>query len=232
MLKELDSTRMKALPSHTLAPHKKHHRPVHRWLAKWSRWLHIYLSMGSLAAIFFFSVTGFTLNHPDWFFRESMREEEGKIQNELLHLNQPPPENWDESDFGHQIDKLAVAEHLRAQHRLHGHVSDFLSFEDECEVTFQGPGYSATARIDRKSGQYNVQITSNDLISVMNDLHKGRHTGPIWSIVIDVSAIVSTLVALSGFVLIFYLRLNRKRRIFVAALGTAAIAAFTILVMS
>jgi hypothetical protein len=188
--------------------------------------------MGSLAAIFFFSVTGFTLNHPDWFFRESTRQEEGSIAKELLNVNQPAPENWDESDFGHQVDKLAVAEHLRSQHRLHGHVSDFLSFEDECEVTFQGPGYAATARIDRKTGRYDVQVTSNDLISVMNDLHKGRHTGPLWSLVIDVSAIVSTLVALTGFLLIFYLRLNRKRRIFVAALGTLGIAVIATLLAS
>ena len=32
------------------------------------RWLHIYLSMFSLAVVLFFSVTGITLNHPDWFF--------------------------------------------------------------------------------------------------------------------------------------------------------------------
>jgi hypothetical protein len=31
------------------------------------RWLHIYLSMFGLAAVLFFSVTGLTLNHPDWF---------------------------------------------------------------------------------------------------------------------------------------------------------------------
>lgn len=50
---------------------KKRHRPLQRWLAKWSRWLHIYLSMDSLGAIFFFSRTGFTLNHPDWQLRAS-----------------------------------------------------------------------------------------------------------------------------------------------------------------
>ena len=32
------------------------------------RWLHVYLSMISLAVVLFFSVTGITLNHPDWFF--------------------------------------------------------------------------------------------------------------------------------------------------------------------
>ena len=36
--------------------------------AAFARWLHIYLSMFGLAAVLFFSVTGLTLNHPDWFF--------------------------------------------------------------------------------------------------------------------------------------------------------------------
>ena len=32
-----------------------------------SRWLHIYLSMASFAIVFFFAVTGLTLNHTEWF---------------------------------------------------------------------------------------------------------------------------------------------------------------------
>ena len=45
------------------------------------RWLHIYLSMFGLAAVLFFSVTGITLNHPDWVFGqvERKREAEGQV---------------------------------------------------------------------------------------------------------------------------------------------------------
>ena len=42
------------------------------------RWLHIYLSMFGLAAVLFFSVTGITLNHPDWFFGEAERRVEAE----------------------------------------------------------------------------------------------------------------------------------------------------------
>ncbi len=31
-----------------------------------SRWLHIYLSMASFGTVFFFAVTGLTLNHTEW----------------------------------------------------------------------------------------------------------------------------------------------------------------------
>jgi len=192
----------------------------HRWIAKWSRWSHIYLSMMSLAAILFFSLTGFTLNHPDWFFRESSTSVNGALDPAVLNLKTPAPLDWDQSDYGHEIDKLNVVEHLRSSHRIFGRLSEFLSFQDECEVTFQGPGYAATARIKRDTGTYQLTTTCNDLVSVLNDLHKGRNTGPIWSLVIDVSAIVSAAVALSGFLLIFYLKLNRSMRIFLAVAGT------------
>lgn len=202
---------------------KRGSKTFHRLAAKWFRWLHIYLSMISLAAILFFSVTGFTLNHPDWFFAEHTDRVEGQLDATWLKLNVPNPEEWDEMDYGHQIDKLRVAEYLRSEHRLSGRVSDFLAFETDCELTFQGPGYAATARINRADGKYVLSVTSNDIISVMNDFHKGRHTGPVWSLIIDISAMVATVVSLSGFALVFYLRLNRKLRMFVSLIGALLI---------
>ena len=41
-------------------------------------WLHIYVSMFGLAAVLFFSVTGITLNHPDWFFGDAERQDTGR----------------------------------------------------------------------------------------------------------------------------------------------------------
>ena len=86
-------------------------------------------------------------------------------------------------------------------------------------MTFEGPGYAAIARVDRGSGGYTVDVTTNDLVTVMNDLHKGRHTGWVWSWVIDVSAVVGVLVSLTGLVLVFFLRLRRRAGLIVAAVG-------------
>jgi len=36
---------------------------------------------------------------------------------------------------------------------------------------------------------------------VANDLHKGRDTGKTWSILIDVSAVLMTLISLTGLIL-------------------------------
>ncbi len=56
-------------------------------------WLHIYLSMFGLAAVLFFSVTGLTLNHPDWFFAGAERsaQAEGRVDAKWLHLDATRP---------------------------------------------------------------------------------------------------------------------------------------------
>jgi hypothetical protein len=61
------------------------------------------------------------------------------------------------------------------------------------------------------------------LIALLNDLHKGRDTGPIWSILIDISAVLMTLISLTGLVLLFYLKLRRVPGVIVALMGTVAI---------
>lgn len=176
--------------------------------------------MFGMATVLFFSVTGLTLNHPEWFFDESTQSHTGSLNSEWLNNGNPPPADWDEYDHSHAVSKLEIAEHLRSQHGLTGSVSDFLAFEDECEVTFEGPGYAATARINRPTGEYTLDVTANDFVTIMNDLHKGRHTGRTWSWVIDISAILSAVIAVSGFILIFYLKVKRRSGIVVSGIGT------------
>ena len=52
-------------------------------------------------------------------------------------------------------------------------------------MSFKGPGYAADAFIDRESGHYKLTPIDHGFIAVINDLHKGRDTGPVWSVVID-----------------------------------------------
>src|SRR5689334_24276354 len=91
-------------------------------LAAWMRWLHIYLSMFGLASVLFFSVTGLTLNHPDWFFAgaQSRVEAEGQVDVKWLHLTPPPPAEGEEPDPSLGVAKLEVVEHLRKAHGLRG----------------------------------------------------------------------------------------------------------------
>jgi hypothetical protein len=108
-------------------------------------------------------------------------------------------------------------------------MAEFRVDEYECNVTFKGPGYDADALIDRESGRYQLTETTRGVVAVLNDLHKGRDTGPAWSLVIDISAILLTLIALTGLILIFYLKLRRRPGLVIAVLGTLALAALALL---
>ncbi len=191
------------------------------------RWLHIYMSMFSLAVVLFFSVTGITLNHPDWFYSaaEGHSEAEGQVNLKWLHRQGAAavPEAGDRGGLVHDVAKLEVVEHLRATHKIRGALVDFRVDENECLVSFKGPGYGADAFIDRESGHYRLTESYHGFIAVLNDLHKGRDTGAVWSVVIDVSAILMTAISVTGLVLLFYLKLRRVPGVIVALVGAALV---------
>lgn len=195
------------------------------------RWLHIYLSMFGLATVLFFSVTGLTLNHPNWFFGQAERsvQGEGNVEPSWLHVQGSPPTGANAGDLSHQVAKLDVVEHLRRTHAIRGALVEFRVDERECMVTFKGPGYAADAFIDRDSGHYNVTQSYHGFIAVINDLHKGRDTGPAWSVLIDVSAILISVISLTGLVLLFYLKLRRIPGFLVVLIGTIVVVAVFVL---
>ncbi len=209
------------------APIASGRRPFRRRLsirfAAMMRWLHIYISLFSLALILFFSLTGVTLNHPGWFGAGAERvvEAGGTLNARWLHAD-PPAE---------AVDKLEIVEHLRKTHGVRGALAEFRVDDRECVVTFKGPGYAADAFIDRASGTYTLTATDHGWVALINDLHKGRDTGPGWSALIDASALFMTIVSLTGLVLLFYLKLRRYPGLVVVLLGAvAALAAYLLLV--
>lgn len=184
------------------------------------RWLHIYLSMLGLAMLLFFSLTGLTLNHPDWFSLGASRSAEAEGSLDPSWVKPGPSEN---------VARLEVVEHLRQAQGARGALSDFTIDDIECMVTFKGPGYAADAFIDRENGRYRFSETAHGLVAVLNDLHKGRDTGAVWSVFIDVSAILAALMSLSGLGLLFFLKRRRVPGLAVALLGTVIVALLAML---
>ena len=78
-----------------------------------------------------------------------------------------------------------------------------------CSVSFKAPGYTADAFIDRATGSYDLTVTRMGLVAILNDLHKGRDSGPQWKLLIDLSAALLTFVSLSGLVLIYFIHKHR-----------------------
>jgi uncharacterized protein len=175
----------------------------------------------------FFSVTGITLNHPDWLFGSAKRsiQSEGRMSVQWLHRETSAAQSTDPSDLSGQVAKLEVVEYLRRMHGVGGALAEFKADERECIVAFRGPGYDADAFIDRPSGRYTLTQSYHGFIAVINDLHKGRDTGKAWSLLIDLAAALMTLISLTGLVLLFYLKRRRIPGMVVALVGTIVIIA-------
>ncbi len=117
--------------------------------------------------------------------------------------------------------RLEVVEALRNTHAIHGAVKGFRVEDTDCSVAFKGPGYSADALIDRSTGPYELTETRMGFFAVLNDLHKGRDTGKARAWMIDLSAVLMTLVSLTGLLLIFFLQKKRFSGLLAAAGGAA-----------
>jgi hypothetical protein len=191
-----------------LSPSKVHHHRNSFWKRQMmilSRWLHIYLSMASFGILFFFAVTGLTLNHAEWFTKQ-----QHTVQNRGT---------MDRKYLGKDLAKLEIVEHLRTTHGIRGAVKDVHVEDTDCSIAFKGPGYSADVLIDRATGRYELTETRMGLFAVMNDLHKGRDTGKAWAVIIDLSAVLMTLVSLTGLLLIFFLQKKRTSGLLAAVAG-------------
>ena len=196
-----------AAPAKVRAPQPLSAR-LRRQTAIVTRWLHIYLSMVSFAVVLFFAVTGLTLNHAEALSHgEKVTNLHGTLSAQEMGPKDSP-------------DKLAIVEHIRNAYGIHGAVADMRVEDDAISFSFRGPGYSADTTVDRAAGTYQVVETRSGFIAVINDLHKGRDTGKAWAWVIDVSAVLLTLVSITGLVLILFVYKKRLSGLVLAAAAT------------
>lgn len=185
-------------------------KALRRTVSSVSRWLHIYLSMGSFFILFFFALTGITLNHTEWF------EHQQKTANLKGSLNSA----WVKGQDSTSVQKLEIVEWLRTKHGIHGALGEFVIDDYQCTISFNGPGYTADVFVDREDGTYELSETRTGVFGVLNDLHKGRDTGSVWAWVIDISAILMILVSLTGLLMLYFLKKKRLAGFLVVIAGT------------
>lgn len=190
-------------------PAVKHSKKAKKKVARISRWLHIYLSMVSFVIVLFFSVTGLTLNHADFFAGKTITTQDtGRLM-----------ATWVNEKDTNLVAKLNVVEFFRNKYNVKGAVNDFRIDESQVSVSFKGPGYAADIFITRETGAYGLSQTRTGFIGFMNDLHKGRDTGNTWSWVIDASAIFLILISVSGLILLLFLKKKRMNGLILAVVG-------------
>lgn len=164
--------------------------PFRREVVRWARTVHLYVTLFALALVLLFSVTGFMLNHEDWFVPADAycRMHEGRIPTQLL----ASPSN-----------KLAVVELLRKDHGAVGLVDSetFDTEDDPIRIVFKRPGTEVEALIQRETGTTEVTIRTRGPWAILLDLHRGKSTGMVWSLVIDATCVALLILAATGLIM-------------------------------
>ncbi|UPG86743.1 PepSY-associated TM helix domain-containing protein [Luteibacter aegosomatis] len=165
------------------------------WLKHLHRW-HWISSAVSLLVLLLFSVTGFTLNHaasieasPRVERRDAVLADD--LLKRLAHV---------EGKAAPLPATVADAVAARTGAEVAGRAADWS--DDEVYVSLPRPGGDAWVSIDRETGEVRYESTDRGWLAYLNDLHKGRHTGPAWRWFIDVFALACVVFALTGLLLL------------------------------
>jgi len=74
--------------------------------------------------------------------------------------------------------------------------------ESEIYLSLPRPGGDGWISVKRDTGIVEWELTDRGWVSYFNDLHKGRHTGRVWQVFIDVIAVAFLIFTATGMVLL------------------------------
>ncbi|MDP2565550.1 PepSY-associated TM helix domain-containing protein [Pseudoalteromonas marina] len=187
-----------------------------RALYSTSRALHIYISTALFFLLILFCVSGIVLNHVDWLKNDkSNGHVTATIPAELVtkanaQLNTLP------SLYPEIEAYLATQYSLTKVKSIEWEKEDALVMLD-----YPLPAGFAYAELDFTTGELNLDYQRGGFLSLIGDLHKGRYTGEVWSWVIDISAVLMIIFAITGMIILFQNRKKRLAGIWITVLGIA-----------
>lgn len=174
------------------------------WLKNLHQW-HWISSAICLMAMLLFSITGFTLNHA------SQIESKPQVTRQKAAL--PPAIAAELKTFAeaHADGKLPMPQHIVdwAEKTFSVNVSGKIAewSDEDAYVALPRPGGDAWLRIGLDGAEY--EKTDRGWISWLNDMHKGRNAGPVWSWFIDIFAIACLVFCITGFLILKFHAANR-----------------------
>jgi hypothetical protein len=174
------------------------------WLKNLHQW-HWISSAMCLMAMLLFSITGFTLNHA------SQIEAKPQVTTQKAAL---PPALSDELRAfaeAHPDSKAPLPEKLADWTEktfpvsVAGKTAEWS--DEDAYVALPRPGGDAWVRIGLDGAEY--EKTDRGWISWLNDMHKGRNTGAVWSWFIDIFALACLVFCMTGFLILKFHAANR-----------------------
>jgi hypothetical protein len=181
-----------------------------RVVGHWGLLLHIYISMAGFTLVLLFAITGLTLNHEDF----------GLSRPRITKSTFALP-----ADVLEHPDRSALGERLRQIIGVGSPVTDYREDSDQIQVTFAAPGHRTVVTVNRTQRTGEAETETRGLLGKLDDLHKGFDSGLAWSWIIDLTAALLTLSALTGMVTLVSFRARRRSGFIVGALGVVSIVA-------
>ena len=181
---------MSPTPAHSTQQQRRGYwlRILHQW--------HWISAAVCLVGMLLFSITGITLNHA--------AQIEGKP--EVVTVNDIVPATLLKAlparVEGNAPLPVGLSGWLRDKHGIVAGDREAEWSEDELYLSMPGPGKDAWLSIQRADGALEYERTDRGWIAWLNDLHKGRHTGSLWSAFIDLFAGLCVVFSLSGLLLL------------------------------
>ncbi|GAB5348412.1 hypothetical protein TMRO357_01348 [Alteriqipengyuania sp. 357] len=154
-----------------------------------------------LVGMILFAITGITLNHAGAIEADpTVETREATMPADLLSQLRttpegPPadgPKDWLEGEFDIDLD---------------GRRPEWT--ENELYVPLPRAGGDGWIAVDLASGTAEFEDTDRGLVSLLNDLHKGRDTGLAWSWFIDIFAAACVVFCVTGLLL---LQIHARKR--------------------
>lgn len=206
--------------------------PAFRFVVKWARTTHLYLTLFCLGLLLFFAVTGFMLNHEGWFVSPADTATPCAV-----------PAEWVAEPEKHE---LQIVELLRARYGVVGSLSTVEELDanpnpaakrslmevsaGDVRAVFKRPGSQVAVVLYREEyttpddrtfapGQGEITAHSTGVNGLLVDLHRGKDTSGPWHLVIDLIAVVYAVVAATGIVMWCSLKGRGKYGLWVALGG-------------
>ncbi|GAB3019561.1 PepSY-associated TM helix domain-containing protein [Bowmanella dokdonensis] len=174
------------------------------------RWLHIYLSTALFGLLLFFCISGLVLNHMGW-LEDSGRQGQ---------LSLPMPTDWQRFQATPVQLMPLMQDYLYQEFSLRAPRStEWDADMQEILFDYAMPAGYALVSLDLASSTLTLEYHQGNWLGVWADLHKGRHSGEVWSWIIDLSAVLMLLFALTGLIILFQNRAKWRTGLLAALTG-------------
>lgn len=154
------------------------------------------------------------LNHPDWFAGDKTPDRSTiTLSAEQLAVARSAADT-----------PRALLEMVRSQVALRGAFSDGFVENGAATIRLHGVKGTSDIVVDLASGGAEVSVQRPGVVTILNELHRGVMSGPVWKAVIDIVAGIILILSLIGYLLFFSLRFRLRTSLFLTGMSLGIMA--------